>query len=168
MTRRARIFLLMVLALCLYGILLEAQETVTVSWPSRDAKQEGLRPVTADIAMRGQGPGKAAPSMIFHREPETQNKADTRLPFPVATPVKIDYPRKAIRKGWEGRTVVAAEILPDGSVGRTALAKSSGHEELDQAAREAIKTWKFETESEQDNIAPQYVDIPVTFKLEDK
>jgi len=165
--RNARIFLLMALALCLYGILLEAQETVSVNWPSRNTKQEGLRPVAAEIVMKGQGTAKVAPSGIFRREPKVQNIAATRLPFPVATSVKIDYPRKAIRKGWEGQTVVVAEILPDGSVGRTALAKSSGHEELDRAAREAIQTWRFETESEQDDTVPQYVDIPVTFKLED-
>jgi protein TonB len=62
--------------------------------------------------------------------------------------------------------VIAAEVLPDGSVGRTALAKSSGHEVLDQAAEEAIQSWRFANETEKDEPVPQYVDIPVTFKLQ--
>jgi protein TonB len=82
-------------------------------------------------------------------------------------PEKILYPRKAIQKGWEGQTIVAAEVLADGSVGRTALAKSSGHDILDDAAQEAIKTWKFAFESEKDEVVPQHVDIPVNFKLKD-
>ena len=63
--------------------------------------------------------------------------------------------------------MVAAEILPGGTVGRMALAKSSGHEVLDQAAQEAIKTWKFSSESGKTEAVPQYVDIPVLFKLKD-
>mgnify|MGYP003833981713 FL=1 len=73
----------------------------------------------------------------------------------------------AVKKKWEGQTIVAAEVLPDGLVGRTALAKSSGHEILDAAAEDAIKTWKFEYPFENNAGAPpQYVDIPVTFKLQ--
>ena len=88
-------------------------------------------------------------------------------PFPVLMPKAVIYPRKAVRKGWEGQTVVAAEILPDGSVGRMVLAKTSGHEMLDHAAQEAIKTWKFSAESGKAEAVPQYVDIPVLFKIED-
>lgn len=91
---------------------------------------------------------------------------DPMPPFPVLMPKAIVYPRKAVRKGWEGQTVIAAEVLPDGSVGRTSLAKTSGHDVLDQAAQEAIQSWKFETESEKDEAVPQFVDIPVTFKLQ--
>ena len=88
------------------------------------------------------------------------------LPFPVLTSKAIVYPRKAVRQRWEGQTVVAAEVLPDGSVGRTAVAKSSGHEVLDQAAQEGIQSWKFDTEPGKGEAVPQYVDIPVTFKLQ--
>jgi protein TonB len=88
-------------------------------------------------------------------------------PFPILMPKVVTYPQKAIRKGWEGQTVVAAEILPGGTVGRLALAKSSGHEVLDQAAQEAIKTWKFSAESGKTETVSQYVDIPVMFKLKD-
>ena len=100
--------------------------------------------------------------------PTTQQQVgeESRPPFPVLTPKAVVYPKKAIRKGWEGQTVVAAEVLPDGSVGRTALTKTSGHEVLDQAAQEAIQSWKFGSESEKNKAVPQYVDIPVTFKLQ--
>lgn len=88
-------------------------------------------------------------------------------PFPVLVRKPIVYPSKAVRRGWEGQTVVAAEVLPDGSVGRTELARSSGYETLDHAAEDSIKTWKFSPPGESDESVPQYVDIPVTFKLKD-
>ena len=97
---------------------------------------------------------------------KNENRTEGTPPFPVSIPATIVYPKKAIRRGWEGQTVVAAEILPNGSVGRTALAKSSGHEVLDHAAQEAIQTWKFAAEPGNDPVVSQYVDIPVTFKLE--
>ncbi len=99
---------------------------------------------------------------------ERLDELDSQPPFPVLTPRAIVYPRKAVRKGWEGQTVVAAEVLPDGSVGRTALAKTSGHEVLDQAAQESIKEWKFETGSGKGDPVPKFVDIPVTFKIQNE
>ena len=156
-----------ILVLCLFAVRLEAQETVSVGWPSRETKQEVSHSVPVGMTANDPNSVRLASSVVPKNGLKDQNNMDTRPPFPVSIPVKIDYPRKAIRRGWEGQTVVAAEILPDGSVGRTALAKSSGHEVLDSAANDAIKTWKFGTESEKEDTVPQYVDIPVTFKLED-
>ena len=93
---------------------------------------------------------------------------ESLTPFPVLMPKTIVYPSKAVRRGWEGQTVVAAEVLPDGSVGRTALAKSSGHAVLDQAAQEGIRSWTFSNELGKDATVPQFVDIPVTFKLQEE
>jgi TonB family protein len=90
-------------------------------------------------------------------------------PFPVLMPKTIVYPRKAVRKGWEGQAVVAAEVLADGSVGQTAVARSSGYGILDEAARDSIKTWKFGHANENKNeILPQFVDIPVMFRLQNE
>jgi len=139
---------------CFSSSALFAQETGGRVMPVSETKQEASRGITL-------GERSSVTAYPLRSGLETQ-------PFPVATPVKIVYPKKAIRKGWEGQTVVAAEVLPDGSVGKTALAKSSGHEVLDNAAQNAIETWKFGTESEKDEAVPQYVDIPVTFKLQEE
>jgi len=94
--------------------------------------------------------------------------ANALPPFPVLVPKAIVYPPRAVRKKWEGQAIVAAEVLPDGSVGRMGLSKSSGHEILDEAAKSSIKAWKFAYPFEsQGALFSQYVDIPVTFRLEE-
>lgn len=85
---------------------------------------------------------------------------------PISMPAGIIYPKKAIRRGWEGKTVISAEILPDGFIGQIAVAHSSGHEILDAAALESIKTWKFEPLQNAGNVS-RFVDIPVTFRLKE-
>ncbi len=129
----------------------------------------------AALAQEAAGPGWVAAES--NRRPSnaisltaTRRKemaANALPPFPVLVPKAIVYPPRAVRKKWEGQVIVAAEVLPDGSVGRTALSRSSGHEMLDEAAENSIKTWKFEYPYENNGEAPpQYVDIPVTFKLQ--
>ena len=155
------------LIFCFSSSSLYAQEIAGQGWTTSESGQRsssmGSLVVTGDVR------DSAGPSLKnFVPAPIPNEKVEDRMtPFPVLMPKAITYPRKAIRKGWEGQTVVAAEILPGGTVGRMALAKSSGHEVLDQAAQEAIKTWKFSAESGKTEALPQYVDIPVMFKLND-
>lgn len=145
-----------------------AQETVSGGWtaPQTERRESG----TASIGMISAGPASVRmdPQGLGTPVLKTENGTVVTPPFPVSMPVAIVYPKKAVRRGWEGQTVVAVEILPDGAVGRTALARSSGHEELDNAAQDSIKSWKFGTVRENEDAVPQFVDIPVTFKLEEK
>jgi TonB family protein len=162
------LLLLMPLAafFCIFPVHVHAQEISgqgwTVSGPERRSSS------TASLVVTGSARGSARPSLrnFVPAAVPNRNAQGSMTPFPVLMPKTVVYPRKAIRKGWEGQTVVAAEVLPDGSVGRTALVKTSGHEVLDQAAQEAIQSWKFETEFEKNERVSQYVDIPVTFKLQ--
>lgn len=143
-----------------------AQEIAGQGWSASESRPRSSNAIP--LAVTGDVRNVASPSSkIFI--PVTLQKADGKNPmppFPVLMPRTIVYPRKAIRRGWEGQAVVAVEVLRDGSVGKTALARSSGHEILDHAAENAIKTWKFEMESGKEDAVPQYVDIPVTFRLE--
>ena len=154
---------LLTVCVCLPG--LYAQEMAGQGLTAPETRQ---RSSSAAMTLPGNDHNAARVSSADLIPPAIQQRAgeESRPPFPVLMPKAIVYPRKAIRKGWEGQTVVAAEVLADGSVGRTALAKSSGHGVLDQAAQEAIQSWKFENESERDETVSQYVDIPVTFKLQ--
>jgi len=164
-----KVIALVLLAVCVcLPSLCAQQEIAGQGWAAPEPSQ---RPSSA-ISMTATGKdsdlarpvsGSLIPSVI-----PQQNEAESLPPFPVLMPKAIIYPQKAVRNGWEGQTVVAAEVLPDGSVGRTALAKTSGHEVLDQAAQESIKDWKFETGSEKGEAVPQFVDIPVTFKLQNE
>jgi len=63
---------------------------------------------------------------------------------PGARVPKPDYPDLAQRWGHEGTVVLEIQISADGSVTETKVLKSSGFEELDNAARQVVlKRWKF-------------------------
>jgi|GEM_PF-1545004 len=145
-----------------------AQEIPSQGWTASEPRQRSSSTLSLAVTESVHDPARPSSGTFVPATVQKGTVEDRMLPFPVLMPKAIVYPRKAVRKGWEGRTVVATEVLADGSVGRTALAKSSGHEILDHAAQEAVKTWKFGFESNQCDAPPQYVDIPVTFKLEEQ
>ncbi len=80
----------------------------------------------------------------------------------------IVYPKLAVRRGWEGETVVAAEVLANGAVGRRHVAKSSGHEILDQTALESAENWKFQPALKNGRPVISHLEIPITFRLKDE
>jgi periplasmic protein TonB len=155
---------LLTACICLPG--LYAQEITVQEWGVAAPRQSSTSAISMAATGSAYDSPSSSPETLIPAAIQHESGEESRPPFPILTPKVIVYPRKAVRRGWEGQTVVAAEILPDGAVGRTALAKTSGHEVLDQTAQEAIKTWRFSETSDKEDAVPQYVDIPVTFKLE--
>jgi TonB family protein len=91
-----------------------------------------------------------------------------QLPYLLSTPKAIQYPRWALRQGWEGELSIAVEILKDGSVGRTKVMKSTGHKMLDEAAVKAVHSWKFHAAVKDGQIVLTCIQIPVRFQINDK
>jgi protein TonB len=76
------------------------------------------------------------------------------------------YPLSARRRGIEGRVMVRAEVLADGSCNKVELKKTSGFEPLDEAALEAVKKWRFVPARRGSQSIAAWVEVPITFKLE--
>ncbi len=57
---------------------------------------------------------------------------------------KPNYPRGAREAGLEGQVQLSLNIAPDGSVIDAEVIGSSGYQELDIAAKEAVMRWRFE------------------------
>lgn len=76
------------------------------------------------------------------------------------------YPLSARRRGIEGTVLVRAEIAAGGECLRAELKKSSGAEVLDQAALEAVKKWRFVPAKRGNQAVVAWVEVPITFKLE--
>ncbi|MEI7752032.1 MAG: energy transducer TonB [Candidatus Omnitrophota bacterium] len=161
-----KVLMLIFLTVCGCLTNLYAQEVTGQGWSVPVPRQRSTSAISMTATGTAYDPLRSPSETLIPAAIQHKNGEESRTPFPILTPKVIVYPRKAVRRGWEGQTVIAAEVLPDGSVGRTALAKSSGHEVLDQAAEEAIQSWKFANETEKNEPVPQYVDIPVTFKLQ--
>jgi protein TonB len=77
------------------------------------------------------------------------------------------YPAAARRRGHEGRVLVRAEVLADGRCNQVMLKASSGHDLLDRAAMDAVQQWRFVPARQGDQAVDAWVDVPITFKLND-
>ncbi len=78
---------------------------------------------------------------------------------------KPEYPLAARRRGLQG--VVLLEVLIDvnGKVRNLRLAESSGHNSLDQAALQSVRTWLFSPGTVGGKPQEMWVKVPVRFEL---
>lgn len=96
-------------------------------------------------------------------------------PEPQATPV-VDlgelmteeaprpvYPRRAWEQGIGGTVVLLALVKADGTVEACEVESSSGHELLDEAARAALKRWRFRPRIVGGRARPFTVRVPFDF-----
>jgi protein TonB len=75
------------------------------------------------------------------------------------------YPDSARRLGVQGTTHLRFEVLPNGRVGSVQVDRSAGHPDLDQAAVEAIRQWRFEPARRGSEPVTVWVTLPVRFEL---
>jgi TonB family protein len=74
-----------------------------------------------------------------------------RQPVPITPPVIVQgtqvhptYPEHLRPSGIQGTTTVQLEVRADGQVGDVKVEQSAGHPDLDRAAVDAVKRWRFE------------------------
>lgn len=75
------------------------------------------------------------------------------------------YPEAARREGGEGVVTLRFEVLASGTVGRIQIQRSTGRQDLDRAAMDAIKTWRFEPARRGKEAVAVWVILPVRFEL---
>lgn len=90
------------------------------------------------------------------KKPGASESATSSAPVPALPPpsavvakslelvssVEPDFPSGLLRRLGKGSVVVNFDVLPDGSVGSTAIVKSS-HQGLNAAAQAAVTAWRF-------------------------
>lgn len=116
----------------------------------------------APVAVAQPAPPAPAPAQPMAEalvEPPRYNAAYLSNPPPA-------YPLAARRRGVEGTVLVRAEVAAGGECLRAELKKSSGAEVLDQAALEAVKKWRFVPAKRGSQAVVAWVEVPITFKLE--
>ena len=75
------------------------------------------------------------------------------------------YPESARRQGVEGVTTLRFIVLANGHVGQIAVSRSAGHVDLDRAAIDAVRTWRFEPARRGKEAVAVWVTLPVRFAL---
>ncbi|MFQ5849212.1 MAG: energy transducer TonB [Candidatus Binatia bacterium] len=79
--------------------------------------------------------------------------------------VKPRYPESARREGVQGITLLKLHVLESGKVGQILVERSAGHRDLDEAALEAVKKWRFEPARKGKRPTAVWVLLPVRFEL---
>jgi periplasmic protein TonB len=75
------------------------------------------------------------------------------------------YPESARRQGIEGVATLRFVVLATGRVDEVLVARSAGHVDLDRAAVDAVKTWRFEPARRGKEAVAVWVTLPVRFEL---
>jgi len=69
--------------------------------------------------------------------------------------------------GWEGKVILNVEVLAEGASGAVNVFRSSGHEVLDNAAINTVKSWRFTPARSAGRSITQWFKVPINFSLED-
>jgi len=161
---------------------IKSRQMMKMSVPHRPDQRPPLSPATTQ---RAKAPARI-PLNLNSQQPIAQHtlpppQSPTSLPALKASPPisagastskpmivsssKPLYPRVARESGWEGTVIVRTLITTDGVPSQVEIRKSCGHEALDLAAQEAVKTWKFQPAKDGNIPIAKWVDIPIKFDL---
>jgi len=75
------------------------------------------------------------------------------------------YPHGARLRGVEGTTLLRVWVAPSGSVGTVEVERSAGDGDLDHAAADAVRDWRFEPLHASQDPSGLWVLVPVEFHL---
>lgn len=77
------------------------------------------------------------------------------------------YPLAARRNGEQGTVTLRVLVDREGMPASVAVEKTSGYAPLDNAAREAVRSWRFAPARRGNQAVEAWVLVPVVFRLED-
>ncbi|GAB3460056.1 hypothetical protein GCM10027398_00990 [Azotobacter salinestris] len=76
-----------------------------------------------------------------------------------------EYPALALRRNWQGTVLLRVHVLASGRPSEIRVQKSSGREQLDEAAVAAVRRWSFVPAKRGDVAQDGWVSVPIDFKL---
>ncbi|QZD73338.1 energy transducer TonB [Pseudomonas sp. 3-2] len=103
-------------------------------------------------------PALAAPPAPQPITPASANAGYLHNPAP-------EYPSVAMRRGWQGTVLLRVHVLASGKPGEIQIQKSSGRDQLDEAALAAVKRWSFVPAKQGDVAQDGWVSVPIDFKI---
>lgn len=129
--------------------------------PSAPASPESApraRPrVTPERAVASRG---NAANVTLAGDPAAAAKPEPLVPVYMPSP---RYPMAAIRAQREGQVILNVTVTPDGDVTDVSVGRTSGDLDLDHAAEEAVRGWRFAAAD--DRPFRYTADLPIRFEL---
>jgi len=138
---------------------------------AKPAPQKLMQEVTEVVPLLAVEPGpavvKASTSIatVVSTAPVADSEPDYQARY-LNNP-RPDYPMVARRMGWQGTVILNVEVLAEGACGALSVFRSSGHEVLDNAAINTVKTWRFTPARHAGRAVSQWFKVPINFSLED-
>jgi protein TonB len=132
------------------------EEVSDVPAPATPATNEGEEPRLVET--RPAPPPADAPAPAPRPAPVA-----TSQPQPVSMPAP-KYPAQALRSGEQGTVMVSAEISENGVPSAVEVARSSGSRQLDRAAVDAVRHWRFRPAMADGRPTAGRVQVPISFK----
>ena len=130
-----------------------------------------LAPVDAPLATGSEGlptrsgppaPARPAPSIAALPPDGITQTAAPRGGYQV----RPSYPMSARRAGIQGTTLLGVFVGADGRVSEVVVRQSAGHPDLDAAAAQAVRRWRFEPARRGAEPVAMWVLLPVEFRLQ--
>lgn len=84
---------------------------------------------------------------------------------PLAGNPQPDYPRDAQRRGLDGRVLLRIDVAADGTATNVDFVQRSGTPELDRAAMNAVRKWRFAPARRDGKPVASSVNVPIDFVL---
>lgn len=106
------------------------------------------------------------------RRQAEQARGDTVAPRPAdravepIVRVQPDYPPEAFRAGEEGTVVLRVDVDASGNPGNVDIVSRSGSRDLDRAAIEAVRKWKFRPAMQGGQAVASQVEVPIDFRMD--
>ena len=122
---------------------------------AKPAEQPPAPPAPAQPVAAPAPPAPPAPKPVT---PASASAGYLKNPAP-------EYPSLAMRRGWEGTVVLRVHVLASGKPGEIQIQKSSGRDQLDDAALAAVKRWSFVPAKQGDVAQDGWVSVPIDFKI---
>lgn len=120
-------------------------------------KEEGKENKFAGKETSGRVDEKAVATHSAESEPVFEaNYLNNPAPF---------YPAVAKRKGVQGKVLLSVLVKTDGTPASVSISRSSGSSDLDEAALDAVKQWKFIPARSKGQFVEASVVVPVEFKI---
>lgn len=126
--------------------------------PLVEASADTVQVARADAPVSAEPAPVAAPAP---EEPVTEPRGYAgylRNPAP-------EYPVAAQKRGLEGKVVLKVHVLASGQPDSVTVARSSGHQILDEAALKAVLQWAFAPARRGQTAIDGWVQVPLNFKI---
>ncbi len=108
-------------------------------------------------------PPTASPSVASISSQQDSGQLDS-IPTKIFSP-QPEYPVEALQQELEGRVVLRVAIDSSGKVTAASVLRSSGYANLDQAAHQTVKRWRFDPPRRLGIAVRTEIAVPINFQI---